>query len=266
MDTGVLHPVSIETFVSEIIRQYVENEEVTAEMKQFTYSRQFISDDIDFIAWGYEAGWLEESDALGKSSLLERKTAARIVHQFMRNELKEADEDNTSAARKLQDLYDCRSCAGHVMQVYTKGIMDGHNDPTGRFIFGMSEMVSAKEAEEIVCRLFQVQNRKVQTMDSKVVHEAEMIAAEGALQYLETDKNALLIDVRTNHDFSEKHLEGAKNIPFAAIIKNPYAVSSRRDQLILLYCEEGYQSEIAANCLKEAGYEKVMYFAWKSKI
>jgi len=56
----------------------------------------------------------------------------------------------------------------------------------------------------------------------------------------------------------------AMNFPLMKIIKNPYAVCENRDKMILLYCEEGAQSEAAAKCLLEAGYEKVAYFARKT--
>ena len=49
------------------------------------------------------------------------------------------------------------------------------------------------------------------------------------------------------------------------LLKNPYAISERRDIHILLYCEKGYMSETAASSLVRAGYEKVSYFAWDSE-
>ncbi len=234
--------VSVEQFVCEIMKYYgVQTEDV--------------------ISYGYNAGWLEDQDATGRALLLERRTAARIVHQFMLQEIKEPDVADGRAATRLQDLYECRSCVGHVMQVYVKGIMEGHTDNAGRFIFGMREQASVAECGEIVERLFNVEKRSPQT--SEIIVEVEVITVEKALQYFKEDGSELLIDVRIAGDFDEKHMDGAVNIPLAYILKNPYAVSARRDVRILLYCEEGYQSEIAARCLAEAGYEKVYCFAWK---
>lgn len=218
----------------------------------------------DIMAHGYHAGWLEEQDITGKNALLDRKTAARILHQFMRIEMHEADEENTDSALKLQDLYDCRRCVGHVMQVYVKGIMDGHIDPAGRCIFGMKEGIPADEVQEIVRRLFQVNLREARIQETKTIRRGERITDEEALQYLQVDKHAKLIDVRPEYEFLENHLDGSQSIPLSAILKNPYIVSDRRDHLILLYCEQGYKSEIAANCLVDAGYERVCYFAWES--
>jgi len=215
----------------------------------------------DVITYGYNAGWLDDQDVTGRALLLERRNAARIVHQFMLMELKEPDMAKVDAAAKLQDLYECRSCVGHVMQVYSKGIMEGHTDNAGRFIFGMREQVSVKECCEVVERLFNVERRLSQITD--IITEVEVITEEQALQYLKEDKKALLIDVRMADEFEGRYMEGAANIPLAYILKNPYVVGERRDVRILLYCEEGYQSEIAARCLSEAGYEKVCCFARK---
>ncbi len=217
----------------------------------------------DAITYGYNAGWLDNQDVTGRALLLERRNAARIVHQFMLLELKEPDMAEVDAATKLQDLYECRSCVGHVMQVYAKGIMRGYTDNMGRLIFGMREQVSVTECCEIVERLFSVDKRVPQT--SEMTAGSEVITAEKAIQYLEEDESALLVDVRMAGDFEEKHMKGSVNIPLAYILKNPYVVNERRDVRILLYCEEGYQSDIAARCLSEAGYEKVYCFAWEEK-
>ncbi|MBQ6696536.1 MAG: rhodanese-like domain-containing protein [Lachnospiraceae bacterium] len=215
----------------------------------------------DVITYGYNAGWLDDQDVTGRALLLERRNAARIVHQFMLMELKEPDMAKVDAAAKLQDLYECRSCVGHVMQIYSKGIMEGHTDNAGRFVFGMREQVSVKECCEVVERLFNIERRLSQITD--IITEVEVITEEQALQYLKEDKKVLLIDVRMADEFEGRHIEGAANIPLAYILKNPYVVGERRDVRILLYCEEGYQSEIAARCLSEAGYEKVYCFASK---
>lgn len=239
--------ICVEQFVSELMRQYATESKTE-----------------DFFSYGYQAGWLEEFDILSRNSILNRKTAARIIHQFLRMELKETDENDTNPALKLRDLYDCNRCVGHVMQVFVKGIMNGYVDHTGNYIFGMEDGVSSNEAQKIIDCIFHVEKRKVLSSDSEEIHDRKIVMEEEALSYLQSDKYVQLIDVRTDAEFQKNHLEGARNIPMAAILKNPYVVSERRDCRVLLYCEEGYQSEIAANCLIDAGYEKVMWFAWKS--
>lgn len=217
----------------------------------------------DALSYGYRIGWLEEQDITKSLCFIERKTAARILHHFMRIELYEQDESNISHASKLQDLYDCRICAGHIIQVYVKGIMDGYCNSDNRLIFGMNDVISNNEAKQIVNRLWYSENRypkKSNIIPSDVI----TLNNEFALFQLQTEKSILLIDVRSTHEFEMSHITDANNIPLTDIIKNPYSVSTQRDKKIFLYCSEGYQSHIAAQCLLDAGYENVFCFAWKN--
>lgn len=77
----------------------------------------------ELLRYGHFRGWLEDSDERHPESLLNRQTAARIIHQFMVVELQVHDIADISAAEKLRDLYTCRVCANHIAQVYLRGIM-----------------------------------------------------------------------------------------------------------------------------------------------
>ena len=217
----------------------------------------------DCVEYGYASGWLEAQDVMMQKECLQRKTAARISHSFLRKEQKEADEIDGSPAYILQDLFDCRACAGHIIQMYVKGIMDGIILPGNRKVFGTDQMVSEEEAEELLIRLFNREKRIEMTGVTELPKtELTECPKEQALQILRDNPSALLIDVRVQRAYEEKHLAGAENIPYMNILKNPYAVSEKYDTIILLYCEEGYQSRMAAQCLSEAGYTNVLYFAW----
>ena len=77
----------------------------------------------ELLRYGHFRGWLEDSDESQPEKLLNRQTAARIIHQFMVVELGVADIADIREAEKLRDLYTCRVCANHVAQVYLRGIM-----------------------------------------------------------------------------------------------------------------------------------------------
>lgn len=229
---------------------------------------------VDCMEYAYRFGWLEAQDILGREQALQRKTAARITHEFLRRELQETDEVDGSPAYRLQDLFDCRVCAGHIIQVYVKGIMDGKKSADDRFVFGTEDYISQVEAEEIIGRVFEKGLRKmlirseIQGEEGQTEREkskAAELSAEQAIRLVQSEKQALLVDVRAQREFEEAHLPGAENIPWVQLLKNPYMVSERRDVSILLYCAEGYQSKAAAQMLLEAGYEKVFYFAWSYK-
>lgn len=220
----------------------------------------------DCVEYGLRCGWLDAQDAANPEKTVPRKHAARIIHNFLRLALGEADEIDSSPAYVLQDLFDCRVCAGHIIQVYVKGIMDGILLPDGRMIFAADRAVSGQEAEEIVARVFHREDRTPRVGESfqnKTVGEPEEITLEQAMQLLKHSRRILLVDVRTEREYEQKHLPNARNVPLMSIIKNPFVFSENRDKMILLYCSEGYQSKAAAQCLLEAGYSGLAYFAMK---
>lgn len=218
----------------------------------------------DGIGYGYRRGWLQEQDAKERLLPLTKKQCARIVHEFLRCEQKEPDELDSGPAGRLQDLFDCRVCAGHVMQVYTKGIMDGVQNEEGRYIFGMEKYISNSDIEQIIDRVFRKEQRtpRVSEVGGR---QAEQIPVSSAMVLMGQERNVMLVDVRSEKEYYEGHLEKAIHYPMMDIIKNPYVVSERRDVHIILYCGKGYMSETAAQSLVHAGYEKVSYFALEAE-
>ena len=215
----------------------------------------------DCMEYACKKGWLETQEFLEKDKPLKRKEVARILHMFLRKELEEPDEIDGSTAYGLQDLFDCRVCAGHIIQVYVKGIMEGKRREDGSFVFGSDEPVSKEEEKEIVRRLFHRTERFHQKAERNIiVAEPVQITEEEAVQ-LYRDKNTILVDVRSQRDYEEYHVKGAISCPFLEIVKNPYRFSDSKHKAIACYCKEGYQSKVAAGYLLKAGYKKVVYFS-----
>ena len=102
----------------------------------------------ELLRFGHVRGWLEDSDERFPYTPVDRRAAARIVHQFMRIELKIEDLEDVSAAEKLKDLYTCRSCAAHVAQVYCRRLIECETD-----FFNHLELLTTFEAVQIFKRL-----------------------------------------------------------------------------------------------------------------
>lgn len=202
----------------------------------------------DSFSYGCRKGWLEEQDRPVWKRAVERRAAARIVHEFLRREWGEQDEADWGNARKLKDLYDCRVCANHVAQVYAKGIMQGKKSD----VFGMREGITEAEANEIAERMLRIRR-----------NAPGHISRSEALEMLRSEGKILLADVRTRQEYERGHLQGAVHIPFTALLESSGTQEKNVTEPILLYCDQGYRSEIAANCLAEAGYERVYYFEWE---
>lgn len=64
---------------------------------------------------------------------------------------------------------------------------------------------------------------------------------------------ALLIDVRTPEEFSELHLDGARNIPLNQL--GGALASLPKDKPVIVYCAVGSRSAAAASLLAKSGYD-----------
>lgn len=111
----------------------------------------------NFVDYGRHRGWLEEQDVnlgdgVGGSFFLDRRSTARIIHEFLRIEFAIPELRDWSHAHKLKDLYDCRVCAKHVAQMVERNIMPPLE--TDRFM--LLRPVSEAELPEIINRINKV--------------------------------------------------------------------------------------------------------------
>ncbi len=77
----------------------------------------------ELLRYAHVRGWIEDQDERFCNESLNRQTAARIVHVFMRIELGVPDLPDISDANVLADLYTCHACVNHIAQVYLRGII-----------------------------------------------------------------------------------------------------------------------------------------------
>lgn len=182
--------------------------------------------------------------------LITRRTAAGMIHHALLG-AGEEDEESIEAALHLKDLYTCRTCVNHIAQVYGKGILTEVNDG----IFGVEEQITDREAEEILQR---ITNRQLRKKPKRPVCTGwKVIMRQEAEQMLQQDRRILLVDVRSEEDYEQGHRKGSINIPLQALFKNPCCVCTDRAAILFLYCQNGYQSKIAAQLLVRAGYGNV---------
>ena len=70
-------------------------------------------------------------------------------------------------------------------------------------------------------------------------------------------QGAILIDVRSNQEYREGHLQGAINIPDFEINNRVQREIPKKNQLIVLYCQYGGRSKNAMTSMKKMGYTNV---------
>ena len=88
----------------------------------------------------------------------------------------------------------------------------------------------------------------------------EQISGEKAKRLMDTEKDYIIIDARTEEEFNEGHIEGAILIPEYEIGERAEKELPDKDQLILVYCRSGRRSKIAAEALADLGYTNVKEF------
>lgn len=88
----------------------------------------------------------------------------------------------------------------------------------------------------------------------------EQITQEEAKRLMDTEKDYIIIDARTEEEFREGHIEGAILIPEYEIGKRAEKELPQKDQLILVYCRSGRRSKIASQALADSGYTNVKEF------
>lgn len=89
------------------------------------------------------------------------------------------------------------------------------------------------------CRSFQKGDLTIEELKSKLL------------------QGAILIDVRSNQEYREGHLQGAINIPDFEITKKIQKEVTKKNQLIVLYCQYGGRSRNAMLMMNNMGYTNV---------
>ena len=85
------------------------------------------------------------------------------------------------------------------------------------------------------------------------------ITAEEAKEMIDTQE-VIILDVRTQEEFKEKHIEGALLIPDYELEKLAKSKLPDKNKKILVYCRSGNRSKSAARLLIDMGYTNVYDF------
>lgn len=88
----------------------------------------------------------------------------------------------------------------------------------------------------------------------------EQITPAEAKAIMDEKDGYVILDVRTQEEFDEAHIEGAILIPDYEITDKTESILKDKDQLILVYCRSGRRSKLAASDLVTLGYTNVKEF------
>jgi len=113
----------------------------------------------ELLRYGHFRLWLEDQDEAHPENPLNRQTAARILHEFLRIECGLDDLQDITSATQLKDLYTCRVCTNHIAQVCARCLMLPQEISTtdnSQKIFNHLELVKKGEVLEILGRVKEV--------------------------------------------------------------------------------------------------------------
>lgn len=191
-------------------------------------------------------GIITDYDIINWKNAVERRSAARIIHQTMYYELGERDEDDWSAAEALADLYSCNTCVNHIAQVYVKGIMQGREEG----LFDLYSSMTRAEAAAVTARMIDSTLRLPADGSGKV---SETVSYDEALALM--DNGAVLIDVRSEEEYGKGHLPGSINIPLARLMDDIESAPLPEDSEtpLIVYCSYGIKSAKATDLLTDIG-------------
>ena len=98
----------------------------------------------------------------------------------------------------------------------------------------------------------------------------KQVTAEEAKSIMDSEKDYIILDVRTQEEYSQGHIPNAILIPHQSISDESKEILKDKEQLILVYCRSGNRSKVAAEALTELGYTNVVEFGgindWKYDI
>lgn len=88
----------------------------------------------------------------------------------------------------------------------------------------------------------------------------QQISMEEAMELMKTEENYIILDVRSQEEYDEKHIPGAILVPNETIGTKDIPELPDKDQMILVYCRSGNRSKQAAEKLTALGYTNIIEF------
>ena len=90
----------------------------------------------------------------------------------------------------------------------------------------------------------------------ELVSSLDRITAVALDEQLRSDSRPLVLDVRTEKEWGAGHIAGSRNVPLNHLRERLDGIPP--DQSVVVHCEGGYRSAIAASVLKRAGRRNVL--------
>lgn len=125
-------------------------------------------------------------------------------------------------------------------------------DKEGNVVSGVQGAIDEKTLRKGISMITDVEVSKTA--------EYHKMTAEDAKKLLDEKEDVILLDVRMQEEYDERHIEGAMLIPDIELSNRAEKELPDKDATILVYCRSGVRSEASARELVELGYTNVYDF------
>ena len=183
-------------------------------------------------------------------------------------------EQAGAIAEKVKERFQGRVRREVKLETYRKSASDNakqdlqkQEKETGREIWNQAKVTEQetlkqeRQAEQEIWNQAEYAEQETwQQSESADAQSTNGMDSASAVAFLEDHPDIVHIDVRTAFEYANGHPQGAVNLPLMQLLEHPETVCEDRNACVLLGCDGGYRSEMAAECLKAAGYGRVYYY------
>ncbi len=110
------------------------------------------------------------------------------------------------------------------------------------------------------CSTSETNTDEISTTEASDIATVNKINGEKAMEMMASGEPYTLIDVRTQAEYDEGHVEGALLLPVDQLETLASEQLKDKDAVILVYCRSGNRSAQASELLVELGYTNVYDF------
>lgn len=111
----------------------------------------------------------------------------------------------------------------------------------------------------ITLLLFGCSSKQAQQTPTETSAYTQITTAQ-AVELMQTEKDYIILDVRTVEEYNAGHIPNAICIPNESITDKEPPELPDKDQLILVYCRSGRRSKEASQKLADLGYTRITEF------
>ena len=95
------------------------------------------------------------------------------------------------------------------------------------------------------------------------------LSVNQCVDLINSEKDLLILDVRSDEDYSNKHIKGAKSIPLSKLGFSLDEIINYENSKVIVYCTAGSKSIQACQILEDNGFNNLYnmiggYGAWEN--